>query len=94
MVRSYELGVLFLPRLEQAYRRHRHCGFSCTQPPPIPLPQGKQLNSLSPLISINFEGNDYNFEFGTLCLRILALGTLVLAQKNGHVSGLDDKTLI
>lgn len=28
-VRSYEMGVLFLPSLEAAYRRHRHRAFSC-----------------------------------------------------------------
>lgn len=40
MVRSYELGVLFLPSLESAYRGHRHCGFSCTDKAPILLPAG------------------------------------------------------
>eukprot|EP00798_Chlamydomonas_sp_ICE-L_P020433 gene20433-27221_t len=30
MVRSYELGVLVLPSLEEQYRRHEHYGFSCT----------------------------------------------------------------
>lgn len=40
MVRSYELGVLFLPGLEAAYRGHRHCGFSCTAKRPIALPAG------------------------------------------------------
>ena len=40
MVRSYELGVLFSPSLEAAYRAHRHCGFSCTPQPPLKLPAG------------------------------------------------------
>ena len=29
-VRSYELGVLFLPSLEAAYRKHPHRHFHCT----------------------------------------------------------------
>ena len=43
MVRSYELGVLFLPGLEAAYRGHRHCGFSCTAKPPVILPAGTRI---------------------------------------------------
>ena len=27
-IRSYELGVLYTPDMELAYRRHKHCGFS------------------------------------------------------------------
>eukprot|EP00878_Enallax_costatus_P031898 GHUV01034960.1.p1 GENE.GHUV01034960.1~~GHUV01034960.1.p1 ORF type:complete len:239 (+),score=71.93 GHUV01034960.1:371-1087(+) len=32
MIRSYELGVLATPQLEEAYLRHRHRSYSCTAP--------------------------------------------------------------
>lgn len=38
MVRSYELGVLLVPRLEEAYRTSRWVGFSCTSSQPQPAP--------------------------------------------------------
>jgi tyrosyl-DNA phosphodiesterase-1 len=38
-VRSYELGVLLLPSLEEAYRRHPHRGFSCTAGPAAAQPR-------------------------------------------------------
>ena len=50
MVRSYELGVLLVPRLEAAYRASRWRGFSCTSPAPQlqhPLPPLKEAPSLS-----------------------------------------------
>lgn len=31
-IRSFELGVLFLPSLEARYLQHPHRGFSCTPP--------------------------------------------------------------
>ncbi|KAK9834326.1 hypothetical protein WJX81_007076 [Elliptochloris bilobata] len=36
-IRSYELGVVLLPSLEQKYRAHRHCGYACMGPPSAAL---------------------------------------------------------
>jgi hypothetical protein len=47
-----ELSVLCVPRLEAAYRAHRHCGFRCTplagQAPPLAPPQQQQRQHSSP----------------------------------------------
>ena len=46
-IRSFELGVLFLPSLEARYRQHPHRDFSCTSEATAP----------SPIQSASCEGN-------------------------------------
>ena len=46
-IRSYELGVLLLPSLEAQYRRHRHCGFSCTAAAAPPQTSAASADSLT-----------------------------------------------
>lgn len=47
MIRSYEMGVLFVPSAEQSFRSSTYCGFSCTDENRL----DRSLSTPSPLTS-------------------------------------------